>query len=134
MIPVRTLLCALAMKQDRQNNSVIGRDKTFFIWFKYLVRVIQPKIIDYWNGYSVKSMKHPEMARFLSSVYIRLLSLDKTLFMNKFLYICLVSGFLGACNNPDPHEKRFVDVSGIDSSIKPGDNFFRYVNGRWYDT
>jgi putative endopeptidase len=54
--------------------------------------------------------------------------------MNKFLYICLVSGFLGACNNPDPHEKRFVDVSGIDSSIKPGDNFFRYVNGRWYDT
>jgi putative endopeptidase len=30
--------------------------------------------------------------------------------------------------------KSFVEVSGIDSSIKPGDNFFRYVNGRWYDT
>jgi putative endopeptidase len=27
-----------------------------------------------------------------------------------------------------------VDVSGIDSSVKPGDNFFRYVNGKWYDT
>jgi hypothetical protein len=39
MIPVRTLLCAPAMKQDRQNHSVIGRDKTFFICFKYLVRV-----------------------------------------------------------------------------------------------
>ena len=54
--------------------------------------------------------------------------------MNRFLYICLVSGFLGACTNPDPHEKSFVDVRGIDTSIKPGDNFFRYVNGRWYDT
>ncbi len=58
--------------------------------------------------------------------------------MNKFFCICLVSGFLGACNtrdnNPEPQGKSFVDVHGIDSSIKPGDNFFRYVNGRWYDT
>src|SRR5882762_4327505 len=54
--------------------------------------------------------------------------------MNKFLYMCLVLGFLGAYNNPDPHMKGFVDVDGIDSSIKPGDNFFRYVNGHWYDT
>jgi putative endopeptidase len=27
-----------------------------------------------------------------------------------------------------------VDVAGIDASIKPGDNFFRHVNGKWYDT
>src|ERR1700679_192261 len=54
--------------------------------------------------------------------------------MNRFLYICLVSGILGACNNPDLPKKNFVDVDGIDSSIKPGDNFFRYVNGHWYDT
>jgi putative endopeptidase len=54
--------------------------------------------------------------------------------MNKFICICLVSGFLGACNNPEPHKKSFVDVDGIDASVKPGDNFFRYVNGRWYDT
>jgi putative endopeptidase len=54
--------------------------------------------------------------------------------MNKFICICLVSGFLGACNNPDSPKMKFVDADGIDSSIKPGDNFFRYVNGRWYDT
>jgi len=54
--------------------------------------------------------------------------------MNKFCYICLVLGFLGACNTPDSAKKNFVDVAGIDSSVKPGDNFFRYVNGRWYDT
>ena len=54
--------------------------------------------------------------------------------MNKFFYTCLAIGLLGACNNPDSPKKNFVDVDGIDSSIKPGDNFFRYVNGRWYDT
>jgi putative endopeptidase len=54
--------------------------------------------------------------------------------MNKFLYICLVSGFLGACDSPEPPKESFVDVAGIDTTVKPGDNFFRYVNGRWYDT
>ena len=54
--------------------------------------------------------------------------------MSKFFYICILSGFLGACNTPDTPKKSFVDVNGLDPSIKPGDNFFRYVNGRWYDT
>ena len=54
--------------------------------------------------------------------------------MNKFRYICLVFCFLGACNHPDASKESFVDINGIDSSIKPGDNFFRYVDGRWYDT
>jgi len=31
-------------------------------------------------------------------------------------------------------ERNFVEVSQIDTSIKPGDNFFMYVNGIWYDT
>jgi putative endopeptidase len=56
--------------------------------------------------------------------------------MNKFLSGYLVLIVFCSCNNqgPDPSRKIFVDRSGIDSSIKPGDNFFRYVNGRWYDT
>ncbi len=54
--------------------------------------------------------------------------------MSKCIFIFLIYGFLLACNSPKPLEISFVDVSGIDSSIKPGDNFFRYVNGRWYDT
>jgi putative endopeptidase len=54
--------------------------------------------------------------------------------MNKVFYACLVLGFLGGCTPPGSPKKSFVDVDGIDSSIKPGDNFFRYVNGRWYDT
>lgn len=56
--------------------------------------------------------------------------------MNKFLFICLASFVLGACesHNGGAPERSFVDVAGIDTSVKPGDNFFRYVNGRWYDT
>jgi predicted metalloendopeptidase len=26
-----------------------------------------------------------------------------------------------------------VDLAGMDRSVKPGDDFFRYVNGAWYD-
>ncbi|WP_315815537.1 M13 family metallopeptidase N-terminal domain-containing protein [Paraflavitalea speifideaquila] len=47
----------------------------------------------------------------------------------------MAAGVLGACNNSNPTTgNTFVDVSGIDTSIKPGDNFFRYVNGKWFDT
>ncbi|MGZ3750754.1 MAG: M13 family metallopeptidase [Mucilaginibacter sp.] len=54
--------------------------------------------------------------------------------MNKLFYLCLTSAILsiGICANAQ--KKSFVDVAGLDPQVKPGDNFFRYVNGRWYDT
>ncbi len=54
--------------------------------------------------------------------------------MKKSLCLVFVLALSAAWDNPGLPKKRFVDVSGIDASIKPGDNFFRYVNGRWYDT
>ena len=55
--------------------------------------------------------------------------------MKKYFYVCVVVSFLGACSQQEATPKRsFVDVAGIDSTVKPGDNFFRYVNGHWYDT
>ncbi len=57
--------------------------------------------------------------------------------MNKYLCLCISVLLFSACNNPDTSSlpgKNFVDITGIDSSIKPGDNFFRYVNGHWYDS
>lgn len=56
------------------------------------------------------------------------------LLMKKFPYVCAVSLLLAACHPSTPPQRSFVDLAGIDSSVKPGDNFFRYVNGRWYDT
>jgi len=47
-----------------------------------------------------------------------------------FLFIALL--FLVACENVS--EKNFTDIQGIDSTEQPGNNFFRYVNGKWYDT
>ncbi len=56
--------------------------------------------------------------------------------MHKLFYLFVAIAFLTACNNsnPDSQIKSSVAITGIDSSIKPGDNFFRYVNGHWYDT
>jgi len=33
------------------------------------------------------------------------------------------------------HEgKKNVTITGIDSTLRPGDDFFKYVNGKWYDS
>ncbi|HSU52020.1 MAG TPA: M13 family metallopeptidase [Segetibacter sp.] len=39
-----------------------------------------------------------------------------------------------ACKNSKTSERNFVKTAYIDSAVKPGDNFFRYVNGHWLDT
>ncbi|MGN6355286.1 MAG: M13 family metallopeptidase [Parafilimonas sp.] len=52
--------------------------------------------------------------------------------MKRSLFLIATVFALAACNNtPD---KNTVDIQGIDSSLKPGDNFFMYVNRKWYDT
>jgi len=51
--------------------------------------------------------------------------------MKKSIYLL---GFALVLLTAWSYTRSFVDVAGIDPSIKPGDNFFRYVNGRWYDT
>jgi putative endopeptidase len=47
-----------------------------------------------------------------------------------FVFACLLL-FVG-CKNPAV--KNATAIEGIDSSIKPGDNFFMYVNRKWYDS
>ncbi len=47
-----------------------------------------------------------------------------------FLFAVLLS--LAACKNTP--ENNTADIQGIDSSIKPGNNFFMYVNHTWYDS
>lgn len=54
--------------------------------------------------------------------------------MKKSICACLAIFFLTAWTSYRDDHKKFVDIAGIDFSIKPGDNFFRFVNGRWYDT
>jgi len=54
--------------------------------------------------------------------------------MRKIFYIVLVMLAAAACRQAESPKQKFVDVAGIDTSIKPGDDFFRHVNGKWYDT
>jgi len=37
-------------------------------------------------------------------------------------------------NNSAPETAKGLSLQNIDSSVKPGDDFFMYANGKWYDT
>ncbi|RFZ90621.1 M13 family peptidase [Mucilaginibacter conchicola] len=54
--------------------------------------------------------------------------------MKKLLAICSAVLLFGVCNQAQAQKRAYVDVPGLDPAVKPGDNFFRYVNGKWYDT
>jgi len=54
--------------------------------------------------------------------------------MTKSVYLWFTLILLSASNYSEAQQRTYVDVAGIDQSIKPGDNFFRFVNGRWSDT
>ncbi len=58
--------------------------------------------------------------------------------MRNYFYFTLLICVLSSCSKTETSEdqsnRQFVDVDGIDPNIKPGDNFFMHVNGRWYDT
>ena len=47
--------------------------------------------------------------------------------------ILSVTFMLWACNTQSkpPADQQFIDISAMDSSVKPGDNFYMYVNGKW---
>ncbi len=49
------------------------------------------------------------------------------------LFITLLT--LASCKNPTPSsDKKFIEITGTDSTLNPGDNFYRYANGKWYDS
>lgn len=53
--------------------------------------------------------------------------------MKKLIHLLLILVVV-ACNNKSKKEATHVVITGIDSSRKPGDDFFTYVNGIWYDS
>ncbi len=53
--------------------------------------------------------------------------------MKNLLSLSLIL-LLISCNKEKTPEKSKFDFDGISTSIKPGDNFFNYVNKTWYDT
>ncbi|MCG2460468.1 M13 family metallopeptidase [Flavobacteriaceae bacterium F89] len=54
--------------------------------------------------------------------------------MQRLLYFSLAILLFGACELASEKDLKHTTITGIDSSKKPGDDFFTYVNGIWYDT
>jgi putative endopeptidase len=54
--------------------------------------------------------------------------------MDKLVYLGLAIVFSCAIDRAAALQRQFVDVAGLDPAIKPSDNFFHFVNGRWSDT
>lgn len=52
--------------------------------------------------------------------------------MKKSLILFITFLALTACSKHQ--EKKNIAITGIDSTLRPGDDFFRYVNGKWYDS
>ncbi|KAI9430015.1 Neprilysin [Russula earlei] len=46
----------------------------------------------------------------------------------------LVASLFTACTNNDTTNRKFIETGNIDSSVKPGDDFYKFVNGKWLDT
>ncbi|MBL7835525.1 MAG: M13 family metallopeptidase [Cyclobacteriaceae bacterium] len=53
--------------------------------------------------------------------------------MKKLIPLLLIVAMV-ACNQNTDKPTSHVTITGIDSTRKPGDDFFTYVNGIWYDT
>ena len=54
--------------------------------------------------------------------------------MKRLLYFLLTLGVAGACQRVSMPSPTRVVITGIDTSKKPGDDFFAYANSIWYDT
>lgn len=54
--------------------------------------------------------------------------------MNRLIYFILVMLLAGACKQASDTVSKHVVITGIDTSKKPGDDFFAYVNHIWYDS
>ncbi len=54
--------------------------------------------------------------------------------MNRLLYLSLALLFAAGCKQAADTDTKRVVLTGIDSSRKPGDDFFMWVNRIWYDS
>lgn len=59
-----------------------------------------------------------------------LIEIDQIMKNSLMLFIAFLA--LTACSKHQ--EKKNIAITGIDSTLRPGDDFFKYVNGKWYDS
>lgn len=53
----------------------------------------------------------------------------------KHLFLLSITLFTFASfSQANAQEKKFIEITGVDPALNPGDNFYRYANGKWYDS
>ena len=53
--------------------------------------------------------------------------------MKKTLALVIAVLAFTACSKKN-QDRKIVIITGIDSTLRPGNDFFKYVNGKWYDS
>lgn len=53
---------------------------------------------------------------------------------NYLLCGCLVLAAACRPTTPEAPARKTLSLQYIDSAVKPGDNFYKYANGKWLDT
>ncbi|MBT0608236.1 M13 family metallopeptidase [Aequorivita echinoideorum] len=54
--------------------------------------------------------------------------------MKHALIITLALLLLASCKEENTSEKKYMEITGVNTALNPGDDFFRYANGKWYDS
>ena len=48
-----------------------------------------------------------------------------------FAVVLIIMNLFSCQNTSEKTSQKFIETANMDSSVKPGDNFFMYVNGKW---
>ena len=57
--------------------------------------------------------------------------IHKTFYMKKILLAITTLALITSCNNKEAAPKPDILAANLDSSVKPGEDFFEYANGGW---
>jgi putative endopeptidase len=79
------------------------------------------------------SSQKPVSTKMISLSIIQHRFITNQIDMKNWLLLSVTIVAFVACHT-SATEKPFIAIEGIDSTRQPGDNFFKYVNGQWYDT
>ncbi|EGV44484.1 M13 family peptidase [Bizionia argentinensis JUB59] len=54
--------------------------------------------------------------------------------MKHVVILFLTLFILASCTNSTKSDKKLIEITGVDATLTPGDDFYRFANGKWYDS